>query len=40
MIWPFVIAGYLVPTLLAGLALRPAGDLLRRWGSDAGSPSR
>jgi hypothetical protein len=35
-IWPFVIAGYLVPSLLAGLALRPAGDLLRRWGRDAG----
>jgi hypothetical protein len=39
MIWPFVIAGYLVPALLAGLALRPAGDLLRRWGRDAGCAS-
>jgi len=39
MIWPFVVAGYLVPALLAGLALRPAGDLLRRWGTDAGCAS-
>ena len=39
MIWPFVIAGYLFPALVAGLALRPAGDVLRRWGRDAGGPS-
>ena len=39
MIWPFVIAGYLLPVLLAGLALRPAGDVLRRWGRDAGCAS-
>jgi hypothetical protein len=39
MIWPFVSAGYLVPVLLAGLALRPAGDVLRRWGRDAGCAS-
>jgi len=37
MIWPFVIAAYLAPALLAGLALRPAGDLMRRWGRTAGS---
>jgi hypothetical protein len=39
MIWPFVIAGYLVPTLLAGLALRPAADVLRLWGRNAGCPT-
>jgi len=37
MIWAFVIAGYLAPALIAGLALRPAGDVMRRWGSTAGS---
>jgi len=37
MIWLFVIAGYLLPALLTGLALRPAGDLLSRWGRTSGA---
>jgi hypothetical protein len=37
MTWALVIAGYLTPALIAGLALRPAGDVMRRWGSTAGS---
>jgi hypothetical protein len=36
MLWPLVIAGYLAPALLASLALRPAGDLIRRWGRETG----
>jgi hypothetical protein len=36
MIWTLVIAGYLAPALIAGLALRPAGDVMRRWGTSAG----
>ena len=38
--WPFVIAGYLLPALVAGFALRPAGELMSRWGRTAGSPGR
>jgi hypothetical protein len=34
--WPFVMAGYLVPAVLAGFGLRRAGDLLSRWGRSAG----
>jgi hypothetical protein len=40
MVWPLVIVGYLVPALIASLALRPAGDLIRRWGSDTGCACR
>ena len=40
MIWPFVFAGYLLPALLAGLALQPAGDLLSRWGHTSSSAGR
>jgi hypothetical protein len=40
MMWPFVIAGYLAPALLAGLGLRRAGDLFSRWGRSAGNVAR
>jgi hypothetical protein len=36
MVWPLVIAGYLLPALLGAFALRPAGDLLSRWGRNVG----
>jgi hypothetical protein len=38
--WPFVIAGYLTPALLAGFGLRRAGDLFCRWGRSAGDVAR
>jgi hypothetical protein len=36
MIWPFVIAGYAAPLLIASFALGPAGELIRRWGRTVG----
>jgi len=39
MTWALVIVGYLAPSVLAGLALRPAGDVLRLWGRNAGRAS-
>ena len=36
-LWTIIIGGYLAPAVISGLALGPAADALRSWGSSAAS---
>lgn len=37
--WGIIVVGYTVPSVLLGLALRPAGGVMERWGRSASTVS-